>query len=133
MRELQIEDAVFSYEPHPQTIGESNVFDQPLGGGEWFGGKSGWIPQEFGAFVLDFGRGQLKDFAFVDLDQQKAIPHLQQQRVTFFILLIDVPIFDGLIVHAEQGLGDRLPGDRLVGGACGRGCEYANGKKDYEN
>ncbi len=106
--------AVFGYEPHAQAIGEAHIFDQPLSGGERFGGESGRIPQEFGAFVLDPGGGQLEDFAFVDLDQQIAIPHCEQQRVTFLIFLVDVPIFDGLIVHAEQGLGDRLPGDRLV-------------------
>jgi len=65
--------------------------------------------------MLDFGRGQLEDFAFVDLDQQKTIPHLEQQRVTFFILLVDIPIFDGLIVNPEQSLRDRLPGDWFAG------------------
>jgi hypothetical protein len=52
----------------------------------------------------------------VDLDQQKAIPHLEQQRVTLFILLVDIPIFDGLVVYTQKGLRDRLPGDGFVGG-----------------
>ena len=79
--------------------------------------------------MLDLGGAEIEDLAFVDLDQQKAIAYFEQQRVTFFILFIDVPIFDGLVVHSEEGLRNGLPRDGLVaGGETGAGESSEHGE-----
>lgn len=66
---LQIEDAIFGHETHVNAIGKADIFDQPVGGGERFGGETGGVPEKFLAFVLDFGGSKVKNFAFVDLNQ----------------------------------------------------------------
>ena len=120
---MQIDHVIFGCEPDVDAIGKSDVTNDPVGGGEGFGGKIGGVPEEFGALVLDPGGGELENSPFVDLDQQEAIAHLEQQGVAFLVLQVDVPIFDRLIVDAQQGLLDGLPSDGFVGGKRLRGAQ----------
>ena len=121
MGKLQVEDAIFGDEPGANAIRKADVFDNPIGGGERFGGQARRVPQKFVTFALDFGRGEFEHFAFVNPDEQKSTVHFEQQWVTFFVLLIDIPIFDGLVVHTKESLLDGLPSDGFVCGNCGAG------------
>lgn len=85
MRKLQVESAIFGYEPGADAIGKADVADDPVRSGERFGGQRRRIPKKVGALVPNFVWGELKNFSFVDLNQQKAIVHLKQQRVAFFL------------------------------------------------
>jgi hypothetical protein len=49
-----------------------------------------------------------------NFDEQKAIAHLEEQRISFLAFLVDIPIFDRLVVHAQEGLRGGLPRDGFI-------------------
>ena len=64
--------------------------------------------------MLDFGRIELEDLVSRHVDKQESLVHRSRKRIVFFVRLVEIPLADRMVVHAQQGLLGGFPIERFL-------------------
>ena len=118
MGKLDIQKSIFGADFNSNPEYGFRIARIPLGCSQRLRRMIGRIPKEFVRFVLYPGWINFKNLPVMNLNQQEAFVHLDEQRIALFSGLINAPVFHGRVVHPEQRVINQFPGDWLFFGEC---------------